>query len=254
MKILLVNDDGFASRGIVVLEEALREKGHDVWVVAPDGQRSAKSHAISLNGEPVTIEKVSEKHFKCSGLPADCVLYGGSVIGRKPDLVVSGINKGYNRSTDIIYSGTCGAASEGDVRGIKSIALSAQYSERPEEIPYEKAARFLAENLDKFYPLIAPGTFLNINVPIKGNGKDWGVGRVGRLEYFSDITEVEEAADGDKKNFVIVGDESMNKQSCDTPETDTVLVDSGMISVSPIRVLPAVDEESARVFRALSKG
>ena len=129
MRILITNDDGINSDGIVRLAKAAKEFG-EVWVVAPETQRSAASHSITLHSaidiypcEDFPIDGVHA--YYCSGTPGDCVRVGGlNVMPKKPDLVLSGINFGYNVASDIQYSATCGAAFEAAFQGYHAIALS----------------------------------------------------------------------------------------------------------------------------------
>ena len=127
-KILITNDDGIEAGGIIRLAEVAKEFG-EVWVIAPAHQRSAASQSITLR-EPVEIKAhdfpvEGVNAFACSGTPADCVRVGSlSVMPYKPDVVLSGINYGYNVATDIQYSATCGAAFEAAFQGYISIALS----------------------------------------------------------------------------------------------------------------------------------
>lgn len=128
MKILITNDDGIDNDGIVRLAKAAKRFG-EVWVVAPEKQMSAKSHAITLREEidiyPHDFKIEGVHAFCCSGTPADCIRVGSlSVMPERPDVVLSGINFGYNVATDIQYSGTAGAAFEGSFQGYASIALS----------------------------------------------------------------------------------------------------------------------------------
>lgn len=128
LSILITNDDGILSEGLVRLARAAVKLG-EVWAVAPDGQRSAASHAITLHGTvdifPTEFPVPGVHAYSCSGTPADCVRTGSlSIMPHKPDIVISGINNGYNTATDIQYSGTCGAAFEGAFQGILSVALS----------------------------------------------------------------------------------------------------------------------------------
>lgn len=124
--ILIVNDDGIKASGIKLLAEKAKKYG-EVYVIAPDTQRSAKSHSITYSDyievvqEPAYLDGVEA--YACSGSPADCVRVGIKVIGRKPDVVLSGVNKGYNISYDIQYSATVGAALEAAFLGIPAIAL-----------------------------------------------------------------------------------------------------------------------------------
>ncbi len=134
--ILITNDDGIKSNGLVRLAEVARNFGK-VWVIAPDGQRSAVSHKISIR-EPIDIHEVDfpvegVKAFKMTGCPADCVRVGvPNIVEGKTDLVLSGINYGYNSGLDIQYSGTVGAAMEAASMGIHAIALSEAAEEEHE--------------------------------------------------------------------------------------------------------------------------
>ena len=122
--ILLSNDDGYHSEGIHVLSDALESLG-EVWVVAPDRETSAVSHALTLS-RPLRLTQLAERGFAVDGTPTDCVTLGvGQVLkGRAPDLVVSGINFGANMGDDVHYSGTVSAAFEAVILGVPAIAIS----------------------------------------------------------------------------------------------------------------------------------
>ncbi|HYQ47895.1 MAG TPA: 5'/3'-nucleotidase SurE [Thermodesulfovibrionales bacterium] len=121
--ILVTNDDGVHSSGIMALHRAMKELG-DVYIVAPDRERSAAGHSLTLH-RPLKAEEISERVISVNGTPTDCVTLGiNKLLPRKPDLVVSGINKGANLGDDITYSGTVSAAIEGTIFGIPSIAFS----------------------------------------------------------------------------------------------------------------------------------
>ena len=163
--ILITNDDGIYDSGIIRLAEAAKAFG-EVWVVAPDGQRSGVSHGISLH-DPVDIHPhefpvPGVRAFICSGTPADCVRTGSLyILPQKPDLVLSGINRGYNTATDIQYSGTAGAAFEGAFQGIRSAALSEQ-AESCREVAEHYLPELLAEILSME---LGYGQIVNINFP-----------------------------------------------------------------------------------------
>lgn len=150
-KILITNDDGIDSEGIVRLAEAAKEFG-EVWVIAPIHQRSAASHSITLR-EPIDIYPhdfpvEGVKAYSCTGTPADCVRVGGlSVMPYKPDVVLSGINDGYNMATDLQYSATVGAAFEAAFQGWHAIALSERYG-GPREVTDTYLIEVLSECLD----------------------------------------------------------------------------------------------------------
>ena len=145
-KILITNDDGIDSDGIVRLAKVAMEFG-EVWVVAPDSQRSAMSHSVTLRHSIEAWETdfpVPRVHaYACNGTPADCVRIGVlNIVAGKPDYVFSGINYGYNVATDIQYSATAGAAFEAAFQGIHTIAFSEEACER-----HEVTDRYLRESI-----------------------------------------------------------------------------------------------------------
>ena len=171
MNILVSNDDGISSNGIRALVEALSQC-HDVYVVAPDRERSAAAHSITLH-TPRRVEEVdpmygAKKCWATTGTPGDCVKMGISAIlsnSELPDYVISGINHGPNLGRDILYSGTVSCAVEAATIGIPSLAVSlASLRSEPEDFKY--AGEFTLKLLEKLegYKL-PPKTILNINVP-----------------------------------------------------------------------------------------
>ncbi|ACR79458.1 MULTISPECIES: 5'/3'-nucleotidase SurE [Kosmotoga] len=186
MNILVTNDDGIMAPGINILAQKLAEK-HSVLVVAPDVERSATGHAITIRTPLWAKEvKVGEKTvgYAINGTPADCVKLGILAIADfEIELVVSGINKGPNLGTDILYSGTVSGALEGAVMEKPSIAISAADWNNPK---YETAAEFLLEFLDTYDVTKMPEfTALNINVPSvdRAELKGWKVTRQSRRRY-----------------------------------------------------------------------
>ena len=184
MNILLSNDDGYKAEGLRVLEEVLSAQGHNIYVSAPDREQSGKSHAMTIKGK-VTVTEYEEKHFHVSGTPADCIIYSHrcALFPVPFDVIISGINHGYNLSTDIIYSGTCAAARQAAIYGMKAIAISA---EKADEDLFTKAASFLASNLETMISQIPSGSFLNINVPSLFSG-EWEKGGIGSIVYNDSI-------------------------------------------------------------------
>src|SRR5512142_546257 len=162
--ILVTNDDGVRSEGIRALADALKPLG-EVTIVAPQLEASAIGHALTLR-RPLRLEKLGERIYMVDGTPTDCVnIAVTKVLNAKPDLVLSGINKGYNLGDDVTYSGTVSGALEGALLGIPSIAVSLQ---RTEDRIFDftqatrAAARAAASVLDQGLPA---RTLLNINVP-----------------------------------------------------------------------------------------
>ena len=167
MNILLVNDDSVYAPGIIALANALKDE-HKVTIIAPAKQMSGTSHSITfydfLNYEKLDIVEGVDSYI-VNGTPCDCTKFGMDVIMNRnfPDLVISGINKGYNIGTDILYSGTVNAATEGAVFKIKSIAVSQNYDLQS----FEFTANFIKKNLTKLMEIIPEKEHiaLSINVP-----------------------------------------------------------------------------------------
>ncbi|CAN7461553.1 5'/3'-nucleotidase SurE [Bosea sp. LjRoot237] len=128
MRILVTNDDGIHAEGLAVLEQIAAQLSDDVWVVAPETDQSGVAHSLSLSN-PLRLRQVEEKRFAVQGTPTDCVIMAvRSVMAEmKPDLVLSGVNRGQNVAEDVTYSGTIAAAMEGTLLGIPSIAVSQAY-------------------------------------------------------------------------------------------------------------------------------
>jgi len=160
--ILVTNDDGIYSKGIFALAKTLQGIG-DVFVVAPDREKSAIAHSLTLH-RPLRVEKIRKNFYAVDGTPADCVHLGvNTILPKRPQLIVSGINKGGNLGDDITYSGTVSAAFEGTLLGISSFAISLVSRSH---FKFDVAARF-ALRVARY--IIKKGlpkdTFLNINVP-----------------------------------------------------------------------------------------
>lgn len=173
MKILISNDDGIAANGIRALTEALAEK-HDVYVVAPDRERSAAGHSLTLH-TPLRVDKLDDNTYKAksawvtTGTPGDCVKIAINAILKRdemPDLIISGINHGPNLGTDILYSGTVSCAMEGAMLGFPSIAVSLASMQWDYE-NFKFASKFIVNLLDKKLNVkdFPPRTILNINIP-----------------------------------------------------------------------------------------
>lgn len=171
MKILISNDDGVMAEGIKALTTVL-SKEHDVYVIAPDRERSAAGHSLTLH-TPIRVEELESKFgakriWITSGTPGDCVKIGINAIlseEEKPDLIISGINHGPNLGSDILYSGTVSCAMEGAMMGYPSIAVSlASMSSEPEL--FKNVAVFIGKFVHKIKDFNFPKkTILNVNVP-----------------------------------------------------------------------------------------
>lgn len=188
MKILICNDDGIFSPGIIAIAKQLISMG-DVTVVAPDRERSAASNSLTLSS-PLRVKKVdfpvNVKHaFSVTGTPADCAKIAlSTLIEGKPDILVSGINKGPNMCVDIFYSGTVAAALEGTFKGILSFSLSVN-SFQP-DIDFTIAAKKSVECIGKIIKnKMSANSLYNINVPAVPESEIKGVKitKFGKLDY-----------------------------------------------------------------------
>lgn len=207
-KILLTNDDGIDSGGIIRLAEAAREFG-EVWVIAPLYQRSAASHCITLR-EPVDIFPHSfpvegVRAYSCSGTPADCVRVGSlAVMPYKPDVVLSGINFGYNAATDLQYSATVGAAMEAVFQGYGAIAFSEDMNDC-----HEVTDAYLRDILDEYID-VRPGyaSIVNVNFPGCKLSECNGVLRdrkTSRSSFFNDRYKALEELEGGGVRYMVDG-------------------------------------------------
>ena len=233
MDILLTNDDGIHFEGLWALHRQLQTL-HEVTVVAPDRERSAIGHAITLN-KPLRASWIvangGSGGYAVSGTPADCVkLALVELLSRKPDMVISGINPGANIGININYSGTVAAAKEATLCGIPALAVSI---ERTEAAHYDEAARFVVRLAEKVRRSGMPsGTFLNVNIPDMAIDDMAGVrvscqGRGDSLESF------EKRIDPRNRTYYW--------QGCDTqriimsPESDGRALEEKFISITPIK-------------------
>jgi 5'-nucleotidase len=242
MRLLLTNDDGINSDGIKALVTAL-EGSHEVWVVAPEAEKSGGSHSITLR-DALKVRKVAERRFACRGTTADCVMI--SLLGLVPhgiDLVISGINHGPNLGTDILFSGTAAGARQGALMGVPSVALSSGSYGPPFDFP--AAAEFAARNLDSFRTLCTDDHFLNINFPVTGTaGAETEITFPSRRIYRMELHSYD-APDGDLYCFV----GGALPEAHPEDGSDSMVVSQGRISISPIHAHPrnwATIEESCR--------
>jgi len=227
-RILVTNDDGYTSEGIQVLADALEGLG-EVWVVAPNSEQSAVSHALTLD-RPLRIERLAERRITVDGTPTDCVAIGISnlMADRVPDLVVSGINFGFNMGADVHYSGTVSAAFEGVILGVPAMAVSLGVGEG---LSFHLAAKFAREVagwiLENGLP---PDTLLNVNVPL---GEPLGVRltRLGVRRYTEGVIESKDPRG--RQIFWIGGGHPVWEP---IPGTDFHEVASGFVSVSPLHL------------------
>lgn len=255
MRILLTNDDGFTSDGLSILEDILCSYGHSVSVIAPSSQKSGASNSITLS-PGVEITNFSKNHYHVSGTPSDCILYGyhsGLIDSTKIDLVISGINEGSNVSTDILYSGTLGAARQAAILGFKAMAISCSpknMDKKTGQYAYKEASIFIAEHLDEFSNFCSNTSLVNINVPNDANG-EWLPSSISFIDYHENIQLQDKDLDSLKNCpgtsvFLSLSSASSTqvKASVDKNHskqiTDFEVIENNKIAVSIIEVLPSV--------------
>jgi 5'-nucleotidase len=241
MRVLLTNDDGIDADGLQALRRAVQEvEGVEVYVVAPDSNRSAMARSITTRS-PLWVEEVrfedGSSGFATEGTPVDCVRFADlGLIGERPDLILSGINHGANLGDDVTYSGTVAAALEGIVLGIPAIAVS-QQSLRGEmgwhfggKLDFTVAAGLCAGLVRRFeeHPL-PQGTLLNVNCPA-GEVTGIEVTRLGKRLYDDELKLVEEGEDG-RRRYRIYGFEPSFE---DEPGTDLAAQARGHVSLTPL--------------------
>lgn len=168
MRILITNDDGIHAPGLKVCEDIARTLSDDVWVIAPETDQSGVSHSLSLN-DPLRLREVGSRHFAVKGTPTDCVIMGVRHVlsDKRPDLVLSGVNRGQNLAEDVLYSGTVAGAMEGAIIGIPSVALSQAYSLETRQKPHwDTAIRHGPGVIQRMMELGFPrDVMINVNFP-----------------------------------------------------------------------------------------
>ena len=189
MRILLVNDDGIDAPGIWALYDEFCQE-HEVIVCAPSAQRSGYSHSISLHKQ-MTVRRVKHgdaKAFAVDGTPADCTIMGlGALTGGAVDLVISGINDGYNAAMDVHYSGTMGAAAEACMQGVRALAVSTHGGNKD----LAHTLHYTRRAIDMVMTGLPCGCFLSLNVPM-GEPNGWVKADTGALDRHTRIEFAQE--------------------------------------------------------------
>ncbi|MDR0998715.1 MAG: 5'/3'-nucleotidase SurE [Treponema sp.] len=236
MNILLTNDDGIESKGIQLLAQALRNTGdHRVFIIAPDQDRSGVSHCISFLRDPLKLKERQADTWVCSGNPADCVIAGMlGILPVKPDLILSGINRGANLGTDLIYSGTAAAARQGGLFSVPSIALSLAEFSRGGEYHWDMAVSFTVKKLKEFTALWEPDTFLNVNIPNSPEGPGGTSPAFPCRRQYRDGISIMDAPNGEKYCFGLAG-EGANPPE---PGSDWETVSRNLVSLSLVLIHP----------------
>ena len=233
MNILLTNDDGIHARGLWAIYNRLAE-AHHVEVVAPDRERSAIGHAITLH-QPLRANRVSLNGgyagYAVSGTPADCIKLGlTELLSEKPDVVIAGPNPGANVGANLAYSGTVAAAKEAALGGTIGIAVSI---EGPEVDNYDDAASFIAELSETVYERGLPfGTFLNVNMPNRPLKDIAGI-RISRQAVTILSEYVEKRADPRNRTYFWQGRDMQSFES--DSQLDGAALKNHYISITPVK-------------------
>ncbi len=227
-RLLLSNDDGYPAEGLHVLADALESLG-EVWIVAPNREQSAVSHAVTLH-RPLRLTRLAKRRYTVDGTPTDCVAValGHLMKDDPPDVVVSGINFGVNMGADVHYSGTVSAAFEGVISGIPAVAVSQQVGEG---ISYQPAAAFARTIVEWVLDHGLPqDTLLNVNVPVVPP-RGVRLTRLGTRRYMEGV--IEDRDPRGRRILWIGGGDPIWEAS---PGTDFPAVAAGFISVTPLHL------------------
>lgn len=234
MNILLTNDDGFNASGLNFLKEYFNNKGHNVFVVAPDGEKSGYSHKITFN-DAVRLVKQEDKTWVLKGSPADCILFALiGVVPEKIDVIISGINHGPNIGQDIMYSGTVAAARQGCFHNVPSFALSANTFK--DDIIFENVKIFLDKYFIDLYKLSDCSFFYNINFPnIKPSEVKGAMNtKICHNHYYQDKLYFFDAPLQGKYYWLGAGEPIYNREE----GTDAKALKEGFISITAVKLLP----------------
>lgn len=250
MRILLTNDDGVHAPGLKVLEEIARTLSDDIWIVAPSEEQSGAGHSLTLT-RPLRIHQHGERHYSVTGTPTDAVMMaiGQLMKDAKPDLVLSGVNRGANLAEDVTYSGTVSAAMEGAISGIKSIALSQVYPREGmgDAVPFATAHAWGEKVLR---PLIAmpasPRLLFNVNFPAIDPQAVKGI-RVARQGFHDiDRTRIVEGTDPRGYHYYWFG---LGSSSAVPEGSDLAAIAEGYVTVTPLHYDLTQDSAMAATAR-----
>ncbi|MGL5445715.1 MAG: 5'/3'-nucleotidase SurE [Rhabdaerophilum sp.] len=245
MRILITNDDGIHAPGLAVLERIARELSDDIVVVAPETDQSGVSHSLSLN-DPLRLREIAPNHYAVKGTPTDCVIMGLRHIlkDQKPDLLLSGVNRGQNIAEDVTYSGTIAAAMEGTLLGVPSIAMSQAFTMGDHKtVDWACAEAHGATVIRKVLAAgITPGILINVNFPAVRPENIAGITVSVQGQRNQTFLDLEKRHDGRGNPYFWIA----YKPGKSTPAegTDLHALADGKISVTPLRLdltdLPSV--------------
>jgi 5'-nucleotidase len=250
VRILLTNDDGYHAPGMAVLEAIARQISDDIWVCAPAEEQSGAGHSLTLS-RPVRIRHHGERRWSCSGTPTDSVMMAiGKLMPQRPDLILSGVNRGANLGDDITYSGTVSAAIEGALAGIPAIALSQVYAREGmgDTVPFEAAEAWGVKVLKPLLAMeMAPRTLINVNFPAIAADKVRGI-RVVR-QGFHDYSRGSIVEGVDPRGYPYFWFGLHGIEHSLAHDSDLEAIDDDFISVTPLQ-LDLTHDPSLALLRA----
>ena len=230
-RILVSNDDGIHAPGLKVLEKVARALSDDVWVVAPESDNSGASHSFTVR-RPLQVHRLGPQRFAISGTPTDCALVGINhlMADRKPDLVLSGVNRGANQGEDVIYSGTVAVAMEAAMFDIPAIAMS--QIRRGNFLPWQTAAAYAETVIRRLVSVDWPrGVLMNVNFPGVAPDQVTGMEIGGQGRRISNL-QVVPGKDPFDRDVLWIGD--FPNDDTDRDDTDLALTAAGKIAVTPL--------------------
>ncbi|MBL8586996.1 MAG: 5'/3'-nucleotidase SurE [Methylobacteriaceae bacterium] len=250
MRILITNDDGIHAPGLAVLERIAHKLTDDVIVVAPETDQSGVAHSMSLN-DPLRLREVSPERYAVRGTPTDCVIMGvRHILNARPDLILSGVNRGANVAEDVTYSGTIAGAMEGTLFGIPSIALSQAFGPTTGRmgILWGCAEAHGAAVVSRILDLgIPPDILVNVNFPDRQPEEVKGVAVTVQGKRDSELMNVEERKDGRGLPYYWLT--FARRPFAPGHGTDLEALSQGRISITPLR-LDLTDEPTLTRYAA----
>jgi len=237
MRILVTNDDGIHAPGLEICEKIARTLSDDVWIVAPEIDQSGVSHSLSLN-DPLRLRQLDERHFAVRGTPTDCVIMGARYLMKdKPELLISGVNRGRNAAEDVLYSGTVAGAMEGAVLGIPSFALSQAYSFSTRHEPkWETALHFAPDLIRRVLDTGMPRDVLvNINFPDCVPEEVAGIAVTGQGKRDQELLRIDPRHDGRGNPYYWIAFARGGQPGAATG-SDLAALNDRRISVTPLRL------------------
>ncbi len=238
MRILITNDDGIHATGLAVLERIARTLSDDVYVIAPETDQSGVAHSLTLS-DPLRLREISPRHFALKGTPTDCIIMGIQRIlaDNRPDLVLSGVNRGQNVAEDVTYSGTIAGAMEGTLLGVPSIALSQAYGPVTgrKSLHWDCAETHAPGIIERILKQGLPrGVLVNLNFPDCPPGDVTGIAVTAQGQRDAGLLRIDAREDGRDNAYYWIT--PARGRSIPAPGTDLAALAAKQISLTPLQL------------------